>query len=378
MQGQLNSIRVLETQLAEAQHTIAKRDLELAEALKRIHRLEARENTDKANLKDRSIDKEIFRNGKNNESKMYQLKTEILAVQARFNDEKSRRTRAEERLRVVRDHFEKQKKQSAELEQKNAELSEEVESTRAKLVKKKQEVKATARDIHNERSRFIEKDCDLQNCKSRLENAERRVKELNVDNDRLKKEVRQLRRELGASEDHNRRKRLEIEVLKERQNTAKLSSRLNERTGKSTRRLSEQQDSSYKADSPAHCNESSVASCPYSRTRGGHGRVYNEDESEENSSVDTYEIAESYLRKEKADKESTFGSSYNKEDDNPIENFGGLNSALNRSWQESDVTDSRQVSDENTSISVLKEEAHLGEQFNRLQKMYNRVQGRHS
>ena len=223
LQGQLNTIRVLETQLAEAQHTIAVRDLELANALRRVNQLEVREK-EKCSRKEHEDN--YLRRSTQEEGKMYQIKTELVATQARFNDEKSRRSRAEERLRVIKEYCEKQKSRMVALEEKNEELEVALNGMRDKLLKKKREVKSNSKDMNLARVKVVKKDSELQTCKNELLRSQRSAKELRRDNDRLKEELRQLRREVYMTEDKNRRNELEMQVLRERQNATKLAYRL--------------------------------------------------------------------------------------------------------------------------------------------------------
>ena len=224
LQGQLNSIRVLETKVAEAEHSIAVRDLELANALRRVTQLESREK-DKVVRKDQE-EEGLRRSGPREDSKLYQMKTELIALQARFNDEKSRRGRTEERLRIIKEHCDKQKARVSEVEEKNTELEGVLKALHEKFQKKKHEVKTSSKEINAARVKVVEKDTALQTCKNHLLRSERCAKDLRHDNDRLKEELRVLRREANISDDKNRRNTLEIEVLRERQNATKLAYRL--------------------------------------------------------------------------------------------------------------------------------------------------------
>jgi hypothetical protein len=277
--GQLNSIRVLETQLAEANHTIAVRDLELASALKRVAQLESRAKD--SNVRKEHDDDIVRRANQKDDGKMFQIKTELMAVQARFNDEKSKRARTEERLRIIKEFCEKQKVRVSEVEEKNAELESVLKQLHAKLQKKKQEIKTTSKDVTVNRVKVVEKDSQLQTCKNQLLRSDRTVKDLRLDNDRLKEELRLLRREASSAEDKNRRSQLELEVLRERQTATKLAYRLqsqNQSFAQSPSNLfSKHSDASLYDDrrttSGSSSNQSittpseSAKVCPYSKSR---------------------------------------------------------------------------------------------------------------
>jgi DNA repair exonuclease SbcCD ATPase subunit len=284
LQGQLNSIRVLETQLAEAQHSIAVRDLELANTLRRVTQLESREREREKPERREGGEGGGGRRGaqRDESSKTYQVQTELIALQARFNDERSRRSRTEERLRIIKEYCDKQKTRLAEVEEKNEELEGVLKALHEKLQKKKIEVKSSSRDISHARVKVVEKDSELQTCKNQLLRAERSAKDLRRDNDRLKEELRLLRREASVSEDKSRRSALEIEVLRERQSATKLAYRLQNQNQSLSQSSSHVQSKSHERARSQSCGRRSA---PSSLQAGSHPA-----DSSSNSSTDKPEV----------------------------------------------------------------------------------------
>jgi hypothetical protein len=164
---------------------------------------------------------------------MFRLNDEVLKCRKEIDDlnnkiqeEREKRLRAEDRVKVLKEYAEKTKSVSQEVREKNGELQKAVNEMQTRIQKYRRDCKEYAAEAVAQKTIALERDNECSREKTKASNADEKLRNVNVELSRLKEEIRSLRKDLHHALDLNKQLVLELDTFKQRDSARKVEMKI--------------------------------------------------------------------------------------------------------------------------------------------------------
>lgn len=216
--GQVQTIRALESQLAETLELLEERNRQVQHADARVKSMQK-----ELQRETRRASERVQENAKILESRRGDLLEKFKAqndlLQSQLVEEQTKNRRASDRVRVLREFGDKCKEKISSLEGRHEELNKHLADSNKSMQRYRHEGKDLASEVASLRKVAAEREEEIGRQRARAESAEYSLRNLELDNDRMADEMRMQRKDVFAYQEQLKQCKLEMEIYKQKNAT---------------------------------------------------------------------------------------------------------------------------------------------------------------
>lgn len=216
--GQVQTIRALESQLAETLELLEERNRQVQHADARVKAMQK-----ELQRETRRASERVQENAKILESRRGDLLEKFKAqndlLQSQLVEEQTKNRRANDRVRVLREFGDKCKEKISSLEGRQEEVNKHLADSNKSMQRYRHEGKELSAELASLRKIATEREEEIGRQRARAESAEYSLRNLELDNDRMADEMRAQRKDVFAYQEQLKQCKLEMEIFKQKNAT---------------------------------------------------------------------------------------------------------------------------------------------------------------